>query len=128
MSCDFTGTASDIGPQTFMRLPCRTGEHEGDPAGQHNRPLALEHAKGKPQCKPRHKHQEHLERDVARGACAPHAHDLVGGRASGRLQQKWWDTVGEIAGLAERSTYAGQSAHIVASIRTEAGPLSFLAQ
>src|SRR3954447_3493436 len=37
-------------------------------------------------------------------------------------------SVGEIAGLAESSTYAGKSAHIVASIRTETGSLSFLAQ
>jgi hypothetical protein len=38
------------------------------------------------------------------------------------------DTVGEFAGLAEISTYAGKSACIVASIRTETGSLSFLAQ
>src|SRR5215212_2632240 len=38
------------------------------------------------------------------------------------------DTVGEIAGLAESSTYAGKSARIAASIRTETGSLSFLAQ
>jgi hypothetical protein len=38
------------------------------------------------------------------------------------------DTVGEFAGLAESSTYAGKSARIVASIRTETGSLSFLAQ
>src|SRR3954452_10859367 len=37
-------------------------------------------------------------------------------------------SVGEIAGLAESSTYVGKSARIVASIRTEKGPLSFLAQ
>src|SRR3954453_2594622 len=33
------------------------------------------------------------------------------------------DTVGEIAGLAESSTYVGKSARIVASIRTETGSL-----
>jgi hypothetical protein len=38
------------------------------------------------------------------------------------------DTVGEFAGLAESSTYVGKSARIVASIRTETGSLSFLAQ
>ena len=38
------------------------------------------------------------------------------------------DTVGEFAGLAEISTYAGKSACIVASIRTETGSLSFTAQ
>src|SRR3954468_2033044 len=38
------------------------------------------------------------------------------------------DTVGEFAGLAGSSTYAGKSARIVASIRTETGSLSFLAQ
>src|SRR3954466_3532092 len=38
------------------------------------------------------------------------------------------DTVGEFAGLAESSTYAGESARIVTPIRTETGPLSFLAQ
>src|SRR3954468_9978339 len=38
------------------------------------------------------------------------------------------DTVGEFAGLAESNTYAGKSARIVASIRTETGSLSFLAQ
>ena len=38
------------------------------------------------------------------------------------------DTVGEFAGLAESSTYAVKSARIVASIRTETGSLSFLAQ
>src|SRR3954466_10043327 len=36
-------------------------------------------------------------------------------------------SVGEFAGLAESSTYAGKSARIVASIRTETGFLSFLA-
>src|SRR3954447_25842975 len=41
--------------------------------------------------------------------------------------QKGSDTVGEFAGLAESSTYAGKSARIVASIRTETGFLSFLA-
>src|SRR4051812_7169770 len=38
------------------------------------------------------------------------------------------DTVGEFAGLAESSTYAGKSARIAASIRTETGSVSFLAQ
>src|SRR3954470_11326587 len=42
--------------------------------------------------------------------------------------QKGSDTVGEFAGLAESSTYVGKSARIVASIRTEIGFLSFLAQ
>src|SRR3954467_13865492 len=42
--------------------------------------------------------------------------------------RKGSDTVGEFAGLAESSTYAGKSARIVASIRTETGSLSFLAQ
>src|SRR5215210_2399641 len=37
------------------------------------------------------------------------------------------DTVGEFAGLAESSTYAGKSARIAASIRTETGALSFFA-
>src|ERR1044072_3371762 len=35
------------------------------------------------------------------------------------LLRKRTDTVGEFAGLAESSTYAGKSARIVASIRTE---------
>src|SRR4051794_28906709 len=37
-------------------------------------------------------------------------------------------SVGEIAGLAESGTFVGKSAHIVASIWTETGSLSFLAQ
>src|SRR4051794_21133323 len=37
-------------------------------------------------------------------------------------------SVGEFAGLAESSTCAGESARIVTPIRTETGPLSFLAQ
>src|SRR5215210_6668985 len=37
-------------------------------------------------------------------------------------------SVGEFVGLVESSTYAGKSARIVASIRTETGSLSFLAQ
>ena len=38
------------------------------------------------------------------------------------------DTVGEFAGLAESRTCVGKSARIMASIRTEAGSLSFIAQ
>ena len=48
---------------------------------------------------------------------------------------RWWsrpakgpDTVGEIAGLAESSTYVGKFARIVASIRTEKRLLSFPVQ
>src|SRR3954471_12230500 len=59
------------------------------------------------------------------------AHDeCCVGDCTGVLQRggKRSDTVGEFAGLAESSTYAGKSARIVASIRTETGSLSFLAQ
>src|SRR4051794_27987034 len=61
----------------------------------------------------------------------PRAHLIL--RSSDQLRcrlllRKRADTVGEIAGLAESSTYAGKSARIVASIRTETGSLSFLAQ
>ena len=48
-------------------------------------------------------------------------------RARG-MSNKRPDTVGEFAGLAEISTYAGKSTCIVASIRAETGSLSFLAQ
>jgi hypothetical protein len=61
--------------------------------------------------------------------CASHpSRRRLNRRIGSRPCRKRSDTVGEFAGLAESSTYAGKSAHIVASIRTEEGSLSFLAQ
>src|SRR5215203_5931616 len=66
-----------------------------------------------------------IELTMATRLCTAQA--LVDGCARALLHKRS-DTVGEFAGLAESSTYVGKSARIVASIRTETGSLSFLAQ